>query len=34
MTTVKIGTFNTENLFMRYRLLEHIRGDRSGTPID
>jgi endonuclease/exonuclease/phosphatase family metal-dependent hydrolase len=34
MTKVKIGTFNTENLFMRYRLLENVRGDRSGTPID
>lgn len=34
MATLKIGTFNAENLFMRYKLLDHRRGDRSGKPIN
>ncbi len=34
MTKVKIGTFNAENLFLRYKLLERVRGDRSGAAID
>ncbi|MDX1919207.1 MAG: endonuclease/exonuclease/phosphatase family protein [Candidatus Caenarcaniphilales bacterium] len=31
---IKIGTFNTENLFLRYRLLDKERGSRGAKKID
>jgi endonuclease/exonuclease/phosphatase family metal-dependent hydrolase len=33
MATFRIGTFNTENLFLRYNLLDAQRGNRTGKPI-
>lgn len=34
MAQIKIGTFNIENLFLRYKLLEKQKGSRSAKPID
>lgn len=34
MSEIKIGTFNVENLFLRYRLLNQERGARRGKPVD
>ena len=34
MPKLKIGTFNVENLFLRYRLLKNERGSRSGKPVN
>ena len=31
---LRIGQFNLENLFNRYRLLDHERGARTGKPVD
>jgi endonuclease/exonuclease/phosphatase family metal-dependent hydrolase len=33
MTQIKIGTFNTENLFLRYTLLDKSKGSRSAKPL-
>lgn len=34
MTKVKIGTFNVENLFLRYKLLKNERGSMRPKPIN
>jgi endonuclease/exonuclease/phosphatase family metal-dependent hydrolase len=34
MADVRFGTFNAENLFLRYRLLDRERGSGFGKPID
>lgn len=34
MSTLRIGTFNIENLFLRYRLLENEKAGFKKTPID
>ena len=33
MAQVTVGTFNVENLFLRYRLLDRMRGGRYPKPI-
>lgn len=33
MARITVGTFNVENLFLRYKLLDHQRGDRSGKSL-
>lgn len=33
MATLKIGTFNVENLFLRYELLDHEKGKRTQDPL-
>jgi endonuclease/exonuclease/phosphatase family metal-dependent hydrolase len=34
MPRIKVGTFNIENLFNRYRLLDNERGSRIKKPVD
>ena len=34
MPKVSVGTFNVENLFMRYKLLDNERGSRIPKPVD
>ncbi len=34
MAKFRLGTFNIENLFNRYRLLENERGSRTKKPVD
>jgi endonuclease/exonuclease/phosphatase family metal-dependent hydrolase len=34
MAKIKIGTFNIENLFLRYKLLENEKGSMRPKPID
>ncbi|MBN9160743.1 MAG: hypothetical protein BGO98_05155 [Myxococcales bacterium 68-20] len=34
MPKITVGTFNTENLFLRYRLLDKERGSRFGKKVD
>src|SRR5947208_6451755 len=34
MPQVRAGTFNVENPFMRYKLLDHERGSRIPKPVD
>jgi endonuclease/exonuclease/phosphatase family metal-dependent hydrolase len=34
MAKIKIGTFNVENLFLRYKLLENQKGSMTKKPID
>jgi len=33
MPRITVGTFNVENPFLRYDLLDHQRGDRRGKPL-